>query len=275
MGGRSGQRQDSTQTTTLPQDQQTNVDMLMAGARDFYRTGGPQYFGGNTVAGTDPNTLAGRTAGLNFAGGVGGNFTNSYLAGESNFLDPNNIYNPERMPGYARAREGVMTDVNNNLQRNILPSIRSSASANGVYGGSRQGIAEGLAAGEASRSVGDTLARMDMDAYGQGLGMYNAAAGRAPTSYGLGLAPSSTLQGIGEQYRADSQRNIDADMARWNFQQLAPLLNLQNFQGLTGTAGQYGGTTTGTQVQQGGGGNPWMQGVGALMSLASLWGGGK
>lgn len=275
MGGRAGQRQDQTQTTQLPADQQANVDMLMSGARDYYRTGGPQYFPGQTYAGTDPNTTAGREAGLGYSRGIGGNLANAAVSGDTFFLDPNNIYNPDRIPGFARAKQGVVTDATNNLTRNILPQIRSGSVADGVYGGSRQGIAEGLAASETSRGIGDTLARMDMDAYNSGLGMYNAAASRAPTTYGLGLAPGNTQATIGEANRQDSQRGIDANLARWNFEQLAPLLNLQNFQGLTGTAGQYGGTTTGsTTGNLTGGQNSWMAPLGTILSLAGMFGGG-
>ncbi len=275
MGGRAGQGAQTSQTTTMPADQQTNVDMLLGGARDFYQTGGPKYYGGNTVAGPDSRTIAGREAGYGYAGGVGGALANDAVKGDRFFLDTNNIYDPTRIPGYNQARQGVMTDATNNLQRNILPAIRSGSVASGAYGGSRQGIAEGLASAETARGVGDTLARMDMDAYGKGLDMYNSAAGRAPTTYGLGLAPANTMQQVGEQYRGDQQQQIDANMARWNFGQIAPLLNLQNFQGLTGTAGQYGGTTYGTSNQRvGGGGNSWMQPAGALMSLASMYMGG-
>lgn len=275
MGGKVGQTTNSTSTTALPGDQQTNVDMLMGGARDQYRTGGPQYYGGNTVAATDPNSLAGRTAALNYSSGGGLNFVQGLQRGESTFLDPNNIYNPQNIPGYARAREATMTDATNNLQRNILPSIRSGAVADGAYGGSRQGIAEGLASSETARGVGDTLARMDMDAYNSGLGMYNAAANRAPTTYGLGLAPSNTQMQVGDMYTNDAQKQIDADMSRWNFDQLRPLLNLQTLQSLTGTSGQYGGTQTGTQTQQqSGGGGGLTQGLGLLMSLASMMGKG-
>lgn len=270
MGGRTSQTTESTQTTSLPQDQQINVDMLMSGARDFFRTGGPRYYGGNTVAGTDPNTTAGREAAVNYAGGAGLNFGQNLLRGESTFLDPNNIFNPSNMPGYARARQGVMTDATNNLTRNILPQIRAGSVADGVYGGSRQGIAEGLASAETARGVGDTLARMDMDAYNSGLNMYNQAANRAPQSYGLGLAPANTLQQVGQANQQDEQQRINADMLRWNFDQLAPLLNLQNLQALTGTAGTYGGTTTGTQTQSMSGGSGPMQALGGLLSLGSM-----
>jgi hypothetical protein len=269
MGGRTSQTQTSQQTTSLPQDQQTNVNMLMAGARDFYRTGGPQYYGGNTVAGTNDQQIAGRNAATGYAGGQGLNFIQNYQNGESTFLNPANIMNPDNMPGFARAKQGVVADATNNLTRNILPSIRGGAVADGAYGGSRQGIAEGLAAAETSRGIGDTLARMDMDAYGQGLQAYNNAANRAPSTYGLGLAPSQTQMQVGGMYQNDQQRQIDADMSRWNFNQMSPLVALQALQQLTGNMGQYGGTTAGTQTQtQSGGG--WQQGLGLALSLASM-----
>lgn len=257
----------------MPAGQEENVNMLWSGARDLYASGGPRYFQGNTVAGPSGLDLRGREGATNFATGGGLDFTNGLIRGENNFLDPNNIYNPTQIPGYARAREAVQTDATNNLTRNVLPAIRSGAIADGAYGGSRQGIAEGLAGAETARYVGDTLARMDMDAYGRGLDMYNSAANRAPSTYGLGLAPSNTMMSVGGMYQNDQQRQIDADLARWNFEQLRPLLNLQNLQSLTGTAGQYGGTQTGTQTQNMSGGNSWMAPLGMMMSLASMYGG--
>jgi hypothetical protein len=190
-------------------------------------------------------------------------------------MDPNNIFNPSNIPGFQRAQEGVITNANNNLMRTQLPAIRAGSVANGSYGGSRQGIAEGLATGETNRYIGDTLANMNMGAYESGMNRANAASARAPQTYGLGLMPSNTMASVGDAYRSDQQRQIDSDMARWNFEQLGPLLNLQNFQGLTGTAGQYGGTTTGQQTSDMTGGNGWMGPLGGLTSLMSMmpWGG--
>ena len=275
MGGRTSQSSASTQTTSAPQDQQINLDMLMGGARDYFQGGGPKYFSGPTVASPDAYTTQGRDAAAGYATGGGLNFVNGYQQGEQTFLNPNNIYNPSQIPGYAAAREGVMRDANANLTRNILPAIRAGAVADGAYGGSRQGIAEGLAAGEAARGVGDTLARMDMDAYGQGLQMYNSAANRAPSSFAMGLAPSGVLRDVGAANTQDQQRVIDSNVQRWNFEQMAPLLALMNFRDLTGSVGQYGSTTTGQQQQGMSGGNSgWLQGLGSIMSLASMFGGG-
>ncbi len=277
MGGRTGQRQDTTQTTQLPQDQQQNVDLIMSGARDLYGTGGPKYYPGQTYANTDANTLAGRQGALGYAGGVGSALTQDAVRTDRSFMDPNNIFNPENIPGFKRAQEGVVTNMNNNLQRNVLPAIRSGSVANGSFGGSRQGIAEGLAIGENNRAIGDTLAGMNMNAYESGMNRANSASARAPQTYGLGLSPYNTMSQVGDQYRSDEQRAIDAGMARYNFEQMAPILNLQNLQGFTGTAGQYGGTTTGQQTSNMSGGNGFMAPLGGIMSLMSMmpWGKGQ
>jgi hypothetical protein len=121
------------------------------------------------------------------------------------------------------------------------------------------------------RQLGDVLAQMNMDAYGQGLNMANAASARAPQTYNLGLAPQETLGLVGGQYQQDQQNSIDEAMQRFNFEQLAPLLYLQSLQSLTGTAGQYGGTTN-TSGTAGGsdGGAGAMQAIGGMIMLAAM-----
>ncbi len=275
MGQRTSQGSQQTQTTYLPPEQQTNANMLMQGARDFYNTGGPQFFPGQTYAGATGNELAARNMARGYSTGVGSALVGDTVAGDRFWLNPDNIYNPSQIPGFQNAQDSVTRQVTENLQRNILPSVRSNAISTGSLGGSRQGISEGLAIGETNKTLADTLAGMNMQAYNSGLSMYNSAANRAPQTYNLGLQPANTLGLIGGQERADEQQAIDANIQRFNFDQMRPLLNLQAFQSLTGTQGQYGGTTT-SQGNQGvkAGSNP-LQGVGLLMQLASMmpWGG--
>lgn len=276
MGSRAKQTQTSTSTTTLPENQQGNVDLLQGAAKDLFLSGGPQYYGGNTVAGATPNLTAGRDSATGYATGAGSGFIDSYQGGEKFWLNPSNIFNPSNIPGFRQAQEGVTQQVNQNLQRNILPSIRSGNVATGSLGGSRGAITEGLAIGDTSAALGRTLADMNMQAYGQGLNMYNNAASRAPTTYGMGLAPSNTLMQVGTDQRNDVQREIDAAMQKFNFEQLRPLLNAQTLQALTGTAGQYGGTnTTESTSSVSGGGSGIMQGLGGLMTLLPMMYGAK
>lgn len=274
MGGKAGQQQNSTSTTVLPANQQQNVDMIMQGARDQFQTGGPQFFPGQTYAGATDPQLQARQGAMNYATGVGGEFANSVRTNDQYWMNPNNVFNPSNIPGFQRAQEGVTTNVTNNLMRNILPSLREGDIASGSLGGSRGEISEGLAIGESNRALGDTLAGMNMNAYGMGLQQQNAAAARAPQTYSLGLAPQETLGIVGGQQRADQQQAIDANVQRFNFEQMRPLLNLQALQSLTGTAGQYGGTTQSSQTGGTSGGNTLpLQGLGTLMTFMSMFGG--
>ena len=69
---------------------------------------------------------------------------------------------------YLQAQQDAITgQVTNNLQRNVLPGINRRAMAAGGYGGSRQGIAEGLGIGESSRAIADATANLQGNAYAQ------------------------------------------------------------------------------------------------------------
>jgi hypothetical protein len=274
MGGRARQTQQTTSTTQLPGNQQQNVDKLQQAAGDLFASGGPSYFPGQTYANPTTNETAGRTAATGYATGAGQDFVNHYQSGEATWLDPKNIFNPSNIPGFQAAQQGVTDNVNQNLTRNILPAIRGNSAGTGGLGGSRSAIAEGIAGGDASKSLAQTLAGMNMNAYSQGLSQYNNAAARAPTTFGLGLAPSDVQQTVGAADRTDLQKAIDENVSRFNFDQLRPLLNAQTLQSLTGTAGQYGGTTNSTSQQSVNGGSGVLQGIGGLLSLASLMYGG-
>lgn len=53
----------------------------------------------------------------------------------------------------------------NNLRQNILPNIGGGAVAAGGYGGSRQGIAEGLAIGQTNQGISNAVANLQGNAY--------------------------------------------------------------------------------------------------------------
>lgn len=272
MGGGGGGSTSQTSTTILPPEQQKNVDLLLAGARDIYSGGGPQYYQGQTYADTTNQQLQGREAAGNFATGAGQALVDSTINSDRYFLDNNNLFNFQNNPGYAGVRNGIIQDTTRNLTENILPQIRSGSVASGALGGSRQGLSEALAIGRTNDALSTNLANLDSNMYAQNLGQRNAAAARAPQNYNLGLAPADTLQAVGSQYQSDQQKAIDDSMNRFNFEQMRPLLNLQNLQGFTGSAGQYGGTTISTGEQKsGGGGTPWVQIGGTLLTVAAIY----
>lgn len=195
----------------------------------------------------------------------------------------------------------ITTQVNNNLQRNILPNIRAESIAAGGYGDSRNAITDALAVGETNRNLSGALSNLygtdynnqmnrNMQQYGidnqtslgwaaNDLGWGNLALGnkQADNSYNLGMG------NLGLGY-ANLNRNIRNDANNWALQG-ANLLNNTwnqtnaNNAGALGAAGniqntalnywqQFGnqanafGQGYGTSTQSGGGGNPFMGALG-------------
>ncbi len=122
---------------------------------------------------------------------------------------------------YLADQAGAITNqVTQNLQNNILPGIRGNAMMAGGFGGSRQGIAEGLAIGQTNQGLSNSLAGLYGNAYEgdqnralqqqsinnqYSLGQGQLALGnrQADNSYNLGLGNL----GLG-QYQAETSRGL-------------------------------------------------------------------
>lgn len=63
--------------------------------------------------------------------------------------------------------QAITNTATQNLNNNILPGINSGAMAAGGYGGSRQGIAQGLAIGQTNQGITNSLASLYGNAYAQ------------------------------------------------------------------------------------------------------------
>lgn len=105
-------------------------------------------------------------------------------------------------------------DITNNLQRSVLPGIRGGAIASGQYGGSRQGIAEGLALSDANRQAQNAAQQI-------GLADISARTGAQAGAFESGQNRAlSALQNLsGSQYGVSSQNA--------NMEQATNLANLQ------------------------------------------------
>jgi len=110
-----------------------------------------------------------------------------------------------------------LSDITDTLQHKVLPGIRGGAIASGTYGGSRQGIAEGLALSDFSKRAASAAEQL-------GLANISATTGAQAAEFGRGQDRAlSALQGLsGQQYGVASQ---DAQLA-----QQAALSNQQNAQ---------------------------------------------
>lgn len=251
----------------------------MTQAGDAYGTAG-----GNLALG-GAGGLYGSAAGLTGAGTAGAQ------QGMNQLLAAGDVQNN---PYFQGALSAAIRPVTEQFTEQVLPGIRQGAIGAGQMGSSRQGIAEGIASRGYLDTVGDITSQMGSQAYGQGLqavqaggqlgagllgaglGAYGQAGqlgsglfgtgmesiGRgvalAPTAQQAGLTPGQVTEGVGQRNTADSQAVIDADIARWNYQQQLPYTMMSDYLGIL--SGAPGGQTSSTM--SGGGSNRLLGGLG-------------
>lgn len=150
-------------------------------------------------------------------------------------------------------------DVSQDLLQRVLPAIKGGAIRAGQLGGSRQGIAEGLAIGEAARGAQRTAADINFGAYNTGLNAMMQGFNLAPTVQSMGYTPADMLQAVGGQERAYDQAQINEQIARWQHEQNLPYVKLAEYAnivrspmgGQTVTETQYPQTSSGAQIAGG------------------------
>jgi hypothetical protein len=177
--------------------------------------------------------------------------------------------------------------VNTQLAEQWLPQIRGSAQAVNALGSSRQGLAEGVAAGKAADALAQANASTMLGAYGQGLGAQQTALGYTGQHLANQLAPANVygqagmargqaggmfggasdyqnqaaqnLLGYGRNVEGYQQQALQDQMARWQFAQQEPWTRMGNVGGFAQMFDPLG-------VQTGGGSSVSMQGNPGYMS---------
>jgi hypothetical protein len=243
-GGIFGGDHESSSSQTFTPAQKEQFDLLLGRAGDIFQGGG--FFAADPFGGIDP--IAGRTSDQqqllsDLIGGTGGISRTGLGALQSGLgpYDPNN-------PALTAAIDAASGDVTRNLQRNILPAVGGAAVNAGAFGGSRQGIAEGLAMSDANQQISDMATNMrlaDMQGFqDRQQSLLSNLGGITQGVVGAGL-------GAGDIERSDRQAEIDVELERFARESGLELANLQAFRDLI--MGNMGGTTTGTQTTPGGG----------------------
>ncbi|MDE2440171.1 MAG: hypothetical protein KGP14_04030 [Betaproteobacteria bacterium] len=127
----------------------------------------------------------------------------------------------------------AMRRMGENFNEQVMPSINQGAVAAGQYGGSRQGIAQGLAAKGLAYSMGDTAANMYNNAFNTAQGnMYGTANNMA--GLGLSNAQSNANRDLStQQFNANLSLQNNAQAMAQSQQQMA---NRQAGMGMMGTA---------------------------------------
>lgn len=126
----------------------------------------------------------------------------------------------------------------------VMAQIRQNAVEAGQYGGSRQGIAEGIAAGRYAQTIGDKLAQMASEGYGQGLDTFGRTMALSPAIMQTQLAPAQTLASVGASDEERRQELADFQEAQRMWKLNAPWIPLQNYANMIYGGGSSGGTVT-------------------------------
>ena len=265
MGGKSGGSSSDQNMTTeaVPwSGAQPHLQSIMSSAGSLYGQGGPGYYPGQTFAGRDPLSDQAQNLRLNYA-------TNSM---------PGQIYDAQRAQSFALNSPDAANNpyvqnmmqsnqfmANRNLSENLLPMIDSGAVAAGQMGGSRQGIAQGLAMRGTQEALANANAQTMMDAYGKGLGAQQGALAMAPNIMGMGTAPMDIMGQVGAYNQGIDTQALDADMARWNYNQERPWDALGRYSNIVSGNNQWGSSST----QEGGGSSPVASAIGGGLMGAS------
>lgn len=210
------------------------------------------------------------------------------LSGISQYMNPYN----QQVVDVARQNMGVA------LQQN-LNTIGDRAIQQGAFGGSRQGVAEGVATSEASRQLADLSANLQTRGFDNATQMMgqditnNLSAQRANQQAGLdasrtSVAGSIALGGLGQQSQQSqlqdmttlmnvgtgqqswNQQQIDDAVSRWSAERAYPVDQLNLRMGaITSTPIPRSSTSTSTGYQ-GGSSNMGMSALGGAMTGAQL-----
>lgn len=271
MGG-SSKADTKTTIQQLTPEQQALVSQATPYYSQFAASNPSLPTGTESVNPFDPQQLAGQEKVLGAVGGAEDTVgsaagTNQYLSGGA-FLDPGSN------PYVTNAVKSATQPIFDNLSETTLPQLSAGAStgAGGMsanFGGSRQGIAEGLAVKGAQRAAGQAGANIENTALGQGLSATNTAIAQAPTTAASLTIPGTIQSTVGDVRQQQGQNVLSADNAAKQFQQWLPLLKAQMLtQGASAIPGGSA-TSTGTSNTDA---NPISQLIGGASAAGGLAG---
>lgn len=262
MGGSSKPQEQKT-TYELSPEQRELMNIAMPGVREFAAST-PQRYQGSQVAGFTEPQIAGQNMALGAAPVQAGLAKNA--AGANNFYTSGDIWNPSSNPNLQGAIDASVRPIYENLTEKALPAIRQEAITAGGFGGSRQGIAEGIATREASRAAGDTASKLAQSQYDTNVNAQLKALALTPTIQGAQTAPSITTSGVGDVQQALQQALLNQDVSGFNFDQYAPFMQSKEIMALL--QGLPGGTAISTANSPTS--SPWGQALGGAATGASL-----
>ena len=233
----------------------------------WYDQPGPFAYPGATTAGPDPLRQEAQNYDVNYARYGIPSDINKIGSAYDTLLNAPNVNNN---PYLAQSVNAAIQPMIDQYNQTVLPGIRSGAVQTGQYGGSRQGIAEGIASGQLTRNIGNTSAGMYSNAYQQGMDSLSKAMLFGPQMIQLGQAPSSVLRGVASENELAQQNQINDAKRLFDYYQNLPYDKLNKY--LTPLQGAGFASTSGTSTSNvpSYGGNSTLGTIGGALGLASL-----
>ena len=258
-----------TQTVRQTSDPWSGVAPYLKGAygeaAKQYAKGAPGYYPGQTVAQPSGYTM-GALDSMAARGAAGSDVTRAaqgqlqktlggdYLSGET--------------PGFQGAMNAAIRPVIDNYTKTVMPGIDSNFSSAGRYGSGAHGLAEGDAYGQMQNTIGDISSQMAYQNYGDERNRQIQGMLFAPDLAAQDYQDINALGQAGQGIDTINQNNINADMAKYNFNQNKDFNFLNQY--LAMLNGAQGGSQTTTQpVQQA---NPFTGALGGAMAGGSMFG---
>src|SRR6266516_1320453 len=195
----------------------------------------------STVSDFNPTQTQGASDILSSTGAQSGVVNNA--AGASQFLTSGNALDPNTNPGLRGTIDAATRPIWQGLTESALPAIRGEAVGSGNYGGSRQGIAEGIATRGAEQAAGDTANKIAYSGYNTGLDSMIKALGLAPTTAQSLTTPGATETAVGDYQHQLEQAKLTEAGQRYLQPYTEPL---QVGQALAGIAAGLPGAGTST-----------------------------
>lgn len=271
MGGTS--TADSKTTTQNLTPEQQKLAGLAGGQYEQFAASNPTAPGGASVSPFDPLQTQGQNTVLGAVGNAGDIVGGAGTANK--FLTSGAALDPATNPSLKAWQDAAVRPIFDNLNETTLPQLSADAStgAGGIsanLGGSRQGIAEGLATKGAYNAAGATEANIGNAGYGAGLNAMLTATGQAPGTAAAQTIPGTIQSTVGDVRQGQAQQVLTADTAAQQFQQYLPALKAMLL--TQGAAGLPGGSTTSTGTSNTSA-NPISQLIGGASAAGGLAGG--
>ena len=210
---------------------QPNVQHQTNEARRIYEQGAPGYYPGQQVAQLTPEQL--KAHGLATNQGAG---QQAALADQGTATGIGLQQGVPQSIGYHQSILAGSNPYLQNLAQQGTNAVNQAWGQTGTFGSARHSLAAQNAAQQnvmnAQQQSANALAQLGLQGAGLTQGLQSAA-----------LSPAQTFSDVGSQLQAQNQANIDADIAKYNYNANLPSSWLQNYIGSTPGAGINPGTT--------------------------------